>query len=380
MLIGAPEAIERIRQGRLVIVMDDEQRENEGDLTCAAEKVTPAIVNFMIREGRGLVCMPMSGERMDALEIPLMVQENSSRFGTAFGVSIEARTGVTTGISAADRARTILTASDPRTRPTDLARPGHVFPLRAQHGGVLSRPGQTEAAVDLARLAGLGPAGVICEILKDDGSAARLTDLEVFSARHQMPILPIADLIAWRLQNDRTIRRAAAPALPTGWGEFRLAAFESEPNAPAHLALALGETGAEPPPLVRVHRECLTGDVFGSTDCGCGEDLSRSLDRIAAEGRGLVLYLRREAAGFRSCQTSDNTEAGLDGVLAAQILWDLGVTAVRLLSSDPDSTAMLAGTGIAVAGRVELAEPAGPSKIQSIEARRRRLGRVLSRR
>ena len=271
------DALEEFRKGRMVIVVDDEDRENEGDLTCAAEKVTAETINFMIREGRGLVCLPMTAGRLKELDIPLMVEQNTARYGTAFTVSVEARNGVSTGISAADRATTIRTAVDPRSRAEDLVRPGHVFPLMAQPGGVLSRAGQTEAAVDLARLAGLTPAGVICEIVKEDGTMARVPDLRRFAKQHGLLMVSIADLIEYRIRNDRTIRRVATPVLPTEWGEFRLIAYECDQDKETHLALVAGEWKDDEAVLVRVHSECLTGDVFGSRRCDCGLQLHHAM-------------------------------------------------------------------------------------------------------
>src|SRR5438093_1898589 len=277
-----------IGAGRMVIVVDDEDRENEGDLTLAAERVTPEAINFMARYGRGLICLPMTAQRLKELEIPLMVEENTSNYQTAFCVSIEARKKVSTGISAADRAETVRVAVDPASRPFDLARPGHMFPLMAREGGVLKRAGQTEAAVDLARLAGLRPAGVICEILKEDGTMARMPDLLGFSAQHQIRILTIAELIRYRMQHERLVRRVAQPKLPTRYGEFRIIAYESDIEQKNHLALVLGKIRPREPVLVRVHSECLTGDVFGSTRCDCGAQLEKAFEAISRAGKGMI--------------------------------------------------------------------------------------------
>lgn len=366
MLAKIEDAIEDIRNGRLVIVVDDEDRENEGDLVCAAEKITPEIINFMAREGRGLICMPLTEERLDELQIPLQVAdvENTSGFGTAFCISIEAKRGVTTGISAADRATTVLTAVDPKTRPSDLARPGHIFPLRARRGGVLVRPGQTEAAIDLARIAGLTPAGVICEIMNDDGTMARLPQLRAFAERHGLKIISVADLIAYRMKTEVFVRRVAEADVPTVYGTFRGVAFENTINGDVHLALYKGPITPEPT-LVRVHAQCLLGDVFGSLYDKAGWQLYRSLEMIAEEGRGVVLYLNlrersRElvqhlkayAAFDPALEPSanvpemhgDTREYGI----GAQILHSLGLRKIRILSNHPRKLAGVEGFEIEV--------------------------------
>ncbi len=284
-------AIEDFRQGKFVVIVDDEDRENEGDLAIAAERVTPAAINFMAREGRGLICLALTAERCDELALPPMVDDNTSPFGTAFTVSIEARGRVTTGISAADRAATVAAAIDPNTRPADLLRPGHMFPLRAAPGGVLKRAGQTEASVDLARISGLYPAAAICEIMNEDGTMARLPDLRRFIAKHDLTILSVAELIRYRMQTERLVRRIASPHLPTRFGEFRCAAFRSDVTHEEHVALVAGEIRGDEPVLVRVHSQCLTGDVFGSARCDCGEQLALALQKISEAGKGVLLYL-----------------------------------------------------------------------------------------
>ncbi len=292
------DAVGAIRAGQMAIVVDDEDRENEGDLTIAAEKITPQAINFMAQYGRGLICLAMTSEHLDALEIPLMVPHNSSRFETAFCVSIDAKEGTTTGISAADRAATVLAAINPATKPSDLTRPGHIFPLRAKSAGVLARAGQTEAAVDLARLAGLHPSGVICEIMNKDGIMARVPQLRRFARRHDIPLVATADLIAYRMRTESVVRRVASTRLPTEYGEFRLHAFENQIDKQTHVALVRGEVGNGLDVLVRVHSQCLTGDVLRSARCDCGAQLDKALRRIATEGRGVLLYLNQEGRGI----------------------------------------------------------------------------------
>src|SRR5688572_18528273 len=292
------EAIAAIRTGRMIIVVDDEDRENEGDLTIAADKVTPEAINFMARYGRGLICMSMIGERLDQLEIPLMVNQNTTTFNTAFCVSIEAKHDVSTGISAADRAATVKAAIDPKTRPADLARPGHMFPLRARDGGVLVRAGQTEAAVDLARIAGLYPAGVICEIMNEDGTMARVPELTKFAKKHDLLMITIADLIQYRMQTEALVRRIASSSLPTDYGDFRVIAYESLIDKETHVALVKGEIGGGRDVTVRVHSRCLTGDVFHSARCDCGPQLEAAMEKISEAGRGVLLYLNQEGRGI----------------------------------------------------------------------------------
>jgi 3,4-dihydroxy 2-butanone 4-phosphate synthase/GTP cyclohydrolase II len=393
-----PEAIEDIRRGRMVVVVDDEDRENEGDLTIAAEKVTADVINFMARHGRGLVCLPMTGERLDELRIPLMVQdeENSAKFGTAFCVPIEAKKGTTTGISAADRARTILAAVDPATRPADLARPGHMFPLRAVPGGVLVRAGQTEAAVDLARLAGLYPAGVICEVMDDDGTMARVPRLERFCQEHGLAMITIKDLIQYRMRHERLVRKVAEAKLPTAYGEFRIHVFESLIDKQHHVALVMGQIAAEERVLVRVHSQCLTGDIFSSSRCDCGGQLHRALEMIGQAGAGVLLYLRQEGRGIGLVhkimayqlqdQGQDTVEANeslgfkadqRDYGIGAQILHELGLHRILLLTNNPRKFVGLEGYGLEIADRVPLEVPPSESSRRYLKTKKEKLGHIL---
>jgi 3,4-dihydroxy 2-butanone 4-phosphate synthase/GTP cyclohydrolase II len=367
------EALEEIRQGRQIVLVDDEDRENEGDLTMAAEKITPEAVNFMAKHGRGLICLALTEERCDELSLPLMTPVNTSNYGTAFCESIDARRGTTTGISTSDRATTILAAIDDATRPSDLARPGHVFPLRARHGGVLVRAGQTEASVDLARMAGLTPAGVICEIMNDDGTMARVPQLAEFCRTHGLKLLTVAEVIRYRMRNERYVRRVAEAALPTRYGDFRMIAYASDVDREQHIALVCGNlTGS--PPLVRVHSHCLTGDVFGSTDCDCHEIIERSLEAIVAEGRGVFVYLHHTGRGFGIDSTAPtpgalphilyHSRGQLDQDIArqrllqhesgigAQILIDLGLTRLRALTNHPRKVVALEGYGLTITEQV----------------------------
>ncbi len=366
-----------IRDGRLVIIVDDEDRENEGDLACAAEKVTPEIINFMATHARGLICMPLTEERCDELHLTMQVADNTSFLGTAFTVSIEARKGVTTGISAADRATTILTAVDPQAKPADLARPGHVFPLRARKGGVLVRPGQTEAIVDLARIAGLYPAGVICEIMNPDGTMARLPQLEEFARRHDLKIISVADLVRYRIRKETLVRRAAESEVRTVYGRFRAVAFENEINGEVHLAMVMGDISRPEPVLVRVHTEDVTGDVFGSVMNDSGHQLHTALERIAAAGRGVVLYLKQREHGldlihqlrtyalmnergvsFEEASVETGYGAERDYGVGAQILHDLGLRRIVLLTNHPPKVTALEGFELEVVGNVPLGAPA----------------------
>ena len=370
--VGIPEAIEEIRAGRIVVVVDDEDRENEGDLTIAAEKVTPEIVNFMATHGRGLICLPLTPERCDYLRLPLMSPQNTSNFGTAFCESIDARAGVTTGISAADRTRAILAAIDPDCRPEDLARPGHVFPLRAREGGVLVRAGQTEASVDLARLAGLAPAGVICEVMNDDGTMARVAQLREFCARHGLKMISVADLIRHRMKTERFIRPLAEGSIETEFGEFRTVAYGSDLNPECHLALVRGDVAGQERVLVRMHSRCPYGDVFGSTTCDCGRLVRNSLRAIAGEGRGVLVYLHESGPGFRTERDAYGRQRmvshGRDFMhykdqagqrqlqhehgIGAQILSDLGLHTIRLLTNHPRKIVALEGFGIEIVDQV----------------------------
>ncbi len=390
-------AVGEIAAGRMVIVVDDEDRENEGDLTIAAEKVTPEAINFMATHGRGLICMPLTGERLDELEIPLMVEENTSPLETAFCVSIEAREGVTTGISAADRARTVQVAIGKDARPRDLRRPGHVFPLRARPGGVLQRAGQTEAGVDLARIAGLCPAAVICEVMKEDGTMARLPDLLAFAGRHGLSIVSVADLIRYRLRTESLVRRLAETVLPTPFGAFRTFAYENTLDRTTHLVLQLGEARPHEPVLVRVHSQCLTGEVFGSLRCDCGPQLEAALACIGREGAGVLLYLNQEGRGIglvNKLRAYAVQDSGLDTVdanthlgfradqreygVGAQILRDLGVGRIRLLTNNPRKFVALEAHGLAIEARVPIEVPATEHSRDYLRAKKERMGHLLT--
>jgi 3,4-dihydroxy 2-butanone 4-phosphate synthase/GTP cyclohydrolase II len=361
--VSVPQAVEEIRAGRILIVTDDEDRENEGDLTVAAEKITPEIINFMATYGRGLICLALTPERCDYLRLPLMSPFNTSNFGTAFTEAIDAREGVTTGISAADRTRTILTAIDPACRPSDLARPGHVFPLRAREGGVLVRAGQTEASVDLARLAGLAPAGVICEVMNDDGTMARVPQLVEFCGRHGLKMISVAEIIRHRMKHEKFVRRVAEGTLHNEAGEFHTITYASDLNPEHHMALVRGDVAGAERVLVRMHSRCLYGDVFGSTDCDCHRLVSRSLRRIADEGAGVLVYLHGTGPGARADHGRDfmhyKEAAGQRQLqhehgLGAQILSDLGLHTIRLLTNHPRKIVALEGFGIEIVEQVPM--------------------------
>ncbi|MGE5635852.1 MAG: bifunctional 3,4-dihydroxy-2-butanone-4-phosphate synthase/GTP cyclohydrolase II [Nocardioidaceae bacterium] len=389
-------ALEDIRAGKMVVVCDAEDRENEGDLTLAAEFATPEAINFMATHGRGLVCLALTPERCDRLGLDLMAAKNESPFQTAFTVSIEAREGVTTGISAHDRAHTIRRAIDPAARPEDLVQPGHIFPLKAKAGGVLERTGQTEAAVDLARLAGLNPAGVICEIMNDDGTMARVPDLVGYCVRHDLRMITVADLIAYRRRHDKLIERVAEAQLPTAFGDFTVVGFRSLVDEKHHVAMVKGTIDGEQDVLVRVHSECLTGDVFHSLRCDCGQQLESALARIESEGRGVLLYLAQEGRGIgllnklrayrlqeEGLDTVDaNLELGLppdlrDYGIGAQILVDLGLTSIRLLTNNPKKIVGLEGYGLRVTDQIPIEQPANEHNRDYLRAKRERLGHLL---
>jgi len=390
------EAIEDIKAGKFVIIVDDEDRENEGDLAIAAEKVTPDAINFMAKYGRGLICMPVLGQRLDELQIPMMVSENTAKFGTAFTVSVEAKRGVTTGISAADRARTIKTIIDPNTKPEDLARPGHMFPLRAREGGVLVRAGQTEAIVDLCKLANLYPAGVVCEVMNEDGTMARLPQLEVIAHKFGIKIISVADLIAYRRRHEKLVHRVAEARLPTRYGEFAAIAYRSDIDPDEHLALVMGDISNGGPVLVRVHSECLTGDVFGSLRCDCGEQVSLAMETIGKEGRGVFLYMRQEGRGIgfhNKIRAYALQDKGLDTVeanislgfapdlrdygIGAQILADLGLHQIRLLTNNPKKVIGLEGYGLKVIETVPIVASPNPYNLHYLEIKKKKLGHLI---
>ena len=395
-VVTVQEAAELYRQGQMVIIVDDEDRENEGDLCLAADTVTPQAINFMATYGRGLICLALTEQRCAELDLPLMVENNTSTYGTAFTVSIEARGRVTTGISAFDRAETVRVAIDPRTRPLDLQRPGHIFPLRARKGGVLKRAGQTEASVDLAEIAGMTPASVICEIMNEDGTMARLPDLREFAVRHGLKIISVADIIQYRMQHEKHVHCLASPRLPTPYGEFRVYAYKSDITGEEHVALVMGEINEDDDVLVRVHSSCLTGDVFHSTRCDCGDQLERAFALIAAEKKGVVLYLLQEGRGIgliNKLKAYELQDEGHDTIEAnaklgfapdirdygtgSQILRDLGVRKIRLMTNNPAKFVAIEGFGLEIVARVPLEIAPSSETKKYLEAKKSKLGHLL---
>jgi 3,4-dihydroxy 2-butanone 4-phosphate synthase/GTP cyclohydrolase II len=393
---GIDEVLNELREGKMVILVDDEDRENEGDLVIAAEKITPEAINFMAKYGRGLICLSLDPEIVEQLKLPLMVYDNQTPFKTAFTVSIEARHGVTTGISAADRAHTILTAVSDDARPEDLVQPGHVFPLRARRGGVLFRTGQTEGSVDLARLAGLKPAGVICEIMNDDGTMARMPELMKFGKKHDIKIATVADVIAYRMRNESFVKKAAETVLPTPYGEFKAVAFVNDIDDYEHLALIKGDIDPEEPTLVRVHSQCLTGDVFGSYRCDCGPQLEEAMEMVQKEGLGVILYMQQEGRGIGLCNkvkayalqdqgrdtVEANEELGFEADLrdygvGAQILASLGVKRMKLMTNNPRKIIGLEGYGLEMVERVPIETKPRPENMKYLMTKCQKLGHLM---
>ena len=391
-----PEAVKDIKAGKFIIIVDDENRENEGDLAIAAEKVTPEAINFMAKHARGLICLPIIGHRLDELRVPLMVQDNTAKFSTAFGVSVEAKHKTSSGISAHDRAATVKAVLDSKTKPEDLARPGHMFPIRAREGGVLVRAGHTEAIVDLARFAGLYPAGVICEIMNEDGTMARLPQLEVMADKFGIKIVSIADLITYRRRNEKLVERVAEAKMPTRYGEFVVIAYRSKVDTDEHVALVKGDISGDKPVLVRVHSECLTGDVFGSLRCDCGGQIALAMEKIVAEGRGVFLYMRQEGRGIGfhnklrayalQDQGLDTVEANIalgfeadlrDYGIGAQILADLGLHKIRLLTNNPKKVIGLESYGLQIVETVDLRTQPTPYNLEYLKTKQKKLGHLL---
>jgi 3,4-dihydroxy 2-butanone 4-phosphate synthase / GTP cyclohydrolase II len=396
-LASIPEAIEDIKAGKFVIVVDDEDRENEGDLVMAAEKVTPDAINFMAIHARGLICMPCCGQRLDELKVPMMVVNNTAKLGTAFTVSCEAREGTSTGISTADRARTVQAIIDPKTKPEDLVYPGHMFPLRARDGGVLVRTGQTEATVDLARMACLYPAGVCCEIMNEDGTMSRLPQLEVFAKKHGLKIISVADLIAYRFRHETLVTRVAEAKLPTPFGNFKVIAYKSHTDPDEHVAMVMGDVTTDDPVLVRVHSQCLTGDVFHSLRCDCGEQLEIAMKRVAAEGRGVVLYMRQEGRGIgihNKIKAYALQDKGMDTVEAnvslgfkpdqrdygvgAQILVDLGIHNLRLMTNNPKKTSAFASFGLKITEQLPITTKPTKENRRYLRTKQEKMGHLLN--
>jgi len=396
MLATIQEAIEDIKAGKFIIIIDDENRENEGDVAIAAEKITPETINFMTKHARGLICLPIIKQRLDELGIPLMVQDNTSRQSTAFTISVEAKHNVTTGISAFDRTQTIKTVLDPNSNSDDLVRPGHVFPIRARNGGVLVRAGHTEAIVDMARLAGLYPAGVICEVMKEDGTMARLPELEIMASKYRLKIVTIADLITYRLSNEKLVHQIAKAKLPTAFGEFTIMAYKSDVDATEHVALIKGDISGDEPVLVRVHSACLTGDIFSSLRCDCGAQIKLAMQTIAKEGRGVFLYMQQEGRGIGlhnklrayalQDQGMDTVEANValgfppdlrDYGVGAQILADLGLHNVQLLTNNSKKVVGLQSYGLKIVETVPLITQPNPHNIRYLKTKQEKLGHSL---